>query len=601
METAVSARTSDGTVAMSEMERLELVRVCDHRFRPIANVSTGRCFGYAAEPVGFERKGIESLAALYDLCDRGGVLDSVQVGLWGKALETFAAETRSGMRLFLPLESRSLKGASHLVGSLKEMLARYDVPESAVVLDLIRLPTDDPDKTQCWMRFFRHGDWKIALDDFGGPAAGIALLHVCEPDFVRITPYFVRSLQTDARKRLIFSQMVTLAHLVGAVVIAPKVETESELFILKESGCDLAEGPLVGEPNRDLGQLPLSSCAVEALASRDRRRRESDRAIILDQMERIEPIRADAGVMALFERLGADTSQTFVPVIDRLEQPLGIVRESNLKNYAYSPFGKDLILNKGLGLKLRDFVVRCPVADIHLPVEDIMSIFSGEDAAAEGVILVEQARYVGFLSARSIIRVLNEKNLATARDQNPLTRLAGNRLIERFVADSLADGAGTYIYVYVDFDHFKPFNDKYGFRQGDRALLLFSELMRKEIGREHFLGHIGGDDFFIGFKELGAADAENAIARLLERFRIDAESFYDAEARLAGGITGPDREGRIRTFPLLTASAVLVDIGTGGRGVSVDDVSTMIAQLKSQAKNAPGKMVVHRLNLSAKT
>lgn len=599
METAVSAKTSDGAVAMSETERLELVRACDHRFRPIANVSTGRCFGYVAEPTGFERQGIQSVAALYDLCGRGGVLDSIQVGLWEKALETFAAEARSDMRLFLSLESRSLKGASHLVGSLKEMLARHDVPESAVVLNLMRLPTDDPDKAQCWMRFFRHGDWKIALDDFGGPASGAALLHVCEPDFVRISPYFVRSLQTDARKRLIFSQMVTLAHLVGVVVIASKVENESELFILKESGCDLVEGPLVGEPNWDPGLLPLFSRAVEDLASRDRRRRESDRAIILDQMERIEPIRVDAGVMALFERLGADTSQTFVPVVDRLEQPLGIVRESNLKNYAYSPFGKDLILNKGLGLKLRDFVVRCPVTDIHLPVEDIMSIFSGEDAA-EGVILVEQARYVGFLSARSIIRVLNEKNLAAARDQNPLTRLAGNRLIERFVADSLTDGAGTYIYAYVDFDHFKPFNDKYGFRQGDRALLLFSELMRKGIGREHFLGHIGGDDFFIGFKELDIDEAKDAIAQLLERFRIDAESFYDAEARLAGGITGPDREGQMRTFPLLTASAVLIDVGTGGRGISVDDVSVMIAELKSQAKRSSGKMVVHRLGVPAK-
>lgn len=585
---------------MSETERLALVRACDHRFRPIANVATGRCFGYAAEPTGFEREGIQSLAAFHDLCARGGVLDSVQIGLWGKALETFTAEARPDMRLFLSLESRSLKGASHLVGSLKEMLARYDVPESAVVLDLTGLPTDDPGKAQCWMSFFKHGDWKIALDDFGGPASGTALLHVCEPDFVRITPYFVRSLRTDARKRLIFSQMVILAHLVGVVVIAPEVETENELFILKESGCDLVEGPLVGEPHTDLGQLPAFSRAVEELASRDRRRRESDRAIILDQMERIEPISADAGVMALFERLGADTSQTFVPVVDRLDQPLGIVRESNLKNYAYSPFGKDLILNKGLGMRLRDFVVRCPVADIHLPVEDIMSIFSGEDAAAEGVILVEQARYTGFLSARSIIRVLNEKNLAMARDQNPLTRLAGNRLIEHFVADSLADAAESYIYVYVDFDHFKPFNDKYGFRQGDRALLLFSELMRKEIGREHFLGHIGGDDFFIGFKALDIAGAEGAIAQLLERFRIDAESFYDAEAREAGGITGPDREGRMRTFPLLTASAVLVDVGTGGRGVTVDDVSAMIAQLKSQAKCAPGKMVVHRLGAPAK-
>lgn len=51
--------------------------------------------------------------------------------------------------------------------------------------------------------------------------------------------------------------------------------------------------------------------------------------------------------------------------------------------------------------------------------------------------------------------------------------------------------------VYFDFDNFKPFNDYYGFRKGDRAITLFADILKSSVGFEECLvGHVGGDDFF---------------------------------------------------------------------------------------------------------
>ena len=109
-----------------------------------------------------------------------------------------------------------------------------------------------------------------------------------------------------------------------------------------------------------------------------------------------------------------------------------------------------------------------------------------------------------------------------------------------------------------DFDNFKPFNDTYGFRQGDRAILLFAELCRKAARPETwFLGHIGGDDFFIGIRGASVEDGVAEVSALIRQFASDIESFYDPEARARGFITAEDREGKTRTFPLLSASAVL--------------------------------------------
>jgi GGDEF domain-containing protein len=200
------------------------------------------------------------------------------------------------------------------------------------------------------------------------------------------------------------------------------------------------------------------------------------------------------------------------------------------------------------------------------------------------------------LSAASLLRVINEKNLALARDQNPLTRLPGNSSINDHLTVALDTAVTSWIFAYFDLDNFKPFNDRYGFRQGDRAILLFSELMRTTLGtNQTFLGHIGGDDFFASFRDLPAEVVTARIEALLGSFRRDVESFYDADSRERGYIVGRSREGTTQHFPLLTCSAALVEIPAGPRVVTVDDLGDAIAILKKTAKQAPSHMAMRRL------
>lgn len=571
---------------MAIIDRLE------HAFQPIVNIATGHCFGYEALLSGHAEHGFPDQRALFDTSYTIGQLDSVQLQLWEAATARFAGLPYSrGARLFLNIDSRSLDGSERLPRQIRGLLSQYDVPESAVTFQISEPPPGVFDPTAPWVRALKRQTCKIAIDRFGGGVAGFQMLYGIEPEFLKLDQFFIRNVTTDSKKKMLLSNVVATAHLLGIVVVAVGVETQSEFMTCKEVGCDLAQGAMIEPPTLTPGGLPAHYPHVEELSRHDRRGKVGDRKIILDQMAPIPPLTIDDEITAVFDRLSRDTRQTFLPVVDRMGQPLGIVRESNIKNYAYSPFGKDLISNKGLGRKLKDFIVRCPIADVQMPVESIMSIYSG-DEEAEGIILVDQMRYVGFLSARSIIRVINEKSLAQARDQNPLTKLPGNSLINQFISESLAETDAVCAYAYVDFDNFKPFNDKYGFRQGDRAILLFAEMMRKRLASECFLGHIGGDDFFIGFTGPTAAQAVVETSLLLEAFRSDAESFYDAEARAAGCISAADRDGTMKCFPLLSASAVVVEASTPRRLFSADDVSALIAKLKKQAKNSPTKLAV---------
>ena len=161
--------------------------------------------------------------------------------------------------------------------------------------------------------------------------------------------------------------------------------------------------------------------------------------------------------------------------------------------------------------------------------------------------------------------------------------------INDFLAGANDDQDETYVFAHFDLDNFKPYNDHYGFRQGDRVIRLFAKLLSQGFAPlAAFIGHIGGDDFFVGVAGQGPDTVRERAALVLASFRRDVESFHDAEARAAGGIVGKDRSDRTRTFPLMTASAGLLARDAGRRSVTVDGLTGRLSRLKRTAKGVPG-------------
>ena len=205
--------------------------------------------------------------------------------------------------------------------------------------------------------------------------------------------------------------------------------------------------------------------------------------------------------------------------------------------------------------------------------------------------MVDNMRYVGFLSAKALLRIINEKNLALARDQNPLTRLPGNTRIYEFVSQALASRTDASVLIYFDFDNFKPFNDTYGFRAGDRAIQLFADLLQREMRREdQFVGHIGGDDFFVGVRNGDLSSACTLATSVATRFAEDVRSLYDATDRDRGYIFAKGRRGRRHRFPLLSVSAAVLAITQSAEHGSMDSVLSAISTLKKVAKDSRGRI-----------
>lgn len=564
-------------------------RLKDHAeiaFQPIVNIHTGTCYGVEALLRGHDRLGFPSIHALFDdACERQ-VLHQTEILLKEMAIEKFSKlDLGHQARLFLNMDNRVLMSPDYRRGCLRSILDLFGLPPHTLCLEISeRHEVQNDEATGTVLDAYRAQNFRLAIDDFGTGYAGLKLLFDRNPDFVKIDRYFISGIPYDGKKKLFVSNIVSLAHVLGIRVVAEGVETPQEFLTCKEIGCDYVQGYLVQKPTIVLEDIESKYDHIAHLSLSDRRGKTPDGDIVKQQIIALEPMQINTPMSDVFETFRRDKDAGFFPVTDNNGEPLGLIREKSLKDLIYSPFGKDLIINKAHGRGLKDFITPCPVADMQTETVKLLETYALNDSL-EGILITQNNRYVGFLSAAALLHAVNEVNLAAARDQNPLSKLPGNSLISDYVRRLLGRTDTPHTLVYFDFNNFKPFNDQYGYRQGDRAILLFTELLRKVMKEDTaFIGHVGGDDFFIGLEGIDPAHAEARVRVLCGTFAEEAESFYDADARKVGGIVGVDRQGQERLFPMLGVAAAIMHLPIAVARPSFDKLTTLFAHLKKDAK-----------------
>ncbi len=563
----------------------------EYALQPIINIHTGSCYGVEALLRGIEFTGFSSIGAVFDKAHHDGVLHDIDLLLREKALQKFInIPNGSGIKLFFNLDNRILVSRHYESGETKRILDKYSLPKDTFCFEVSeRNQIVNISETLQILDAYRSQEFKIALDDCGTGFSGLQLLYYTKPEFIKIDRFFIERIADDFNKRLLVASIVNIAHIMGSLVVAEGVETNREFFACRDIGCDLVQGYLIQRPETDSEKIKNRYDHICFLSKSDRRGHISDdKDLIKMEIEYLEPLSYKSSVLEIFEKFRNKKTQSFYPVINQNDEPMGVIFESSFKDYAYSRFGRELLENPSYGSNLKRFICKFPIAEIHTSAEKILEIFSRNENI-DGILIVEGMKYAGFLSAHSLLKILNEKNIAIARDQNPLTKLPGNSLIYSFVSEALVDICFQYVFVYFDFDNFKPYNDTYGFRSGDRVIHLFADLLRSLTQNSfYFVGHIGGDDFFMGVKEYSLETVVDQVKKIISKFKRDVESFYDPDAIRRGYICAKNRHGEEKTYPLLTVSAVIVDLPeTRCQAYSPDEVSSLIARYKKAAKMSP--------------
>ena len=155
-----------------------------------------------------------------------GIAPAVHVNVSGTGLAT--RELLSGVEDAL---AETGLAAERLVIELTESVLASDQPGAADVLGALR-----------------EIGVRIALDDFGTGYSSLAALRELPVDMLKVPKPFVDGRGRTQHDRALLTMMVQLGTLFGLQVVAEGIERPDQFALLRELGCHLGQGYLLGRP-----------------------------------------------------------------------------------------------------------------------------------------------------------------------------------------------------------------------------------------------------------------------------------------------------------------------------------------------------------------
>jgi diguanylate cyclase (GGDEF)-like protein len=117
---------------------------------------------------------------------------------------------------------------------------RLEITESMVMGDV--------DRAIDLMLQLKSLDLKLAIDDFGTGYSSLSYLHRFPMDTLKVDKSFVGRLENSNEDRAIIHTILNLGQQLGLAVVAEGIETEAQVAMLKQEGCDYGQGYFFAKP-----------------------------------------------------------------------------------------------------------------------------------------------------------------------------------------------------------------------------------------------------------------------------------------------------------------------------------------------------------------
>ena len=163
-----------------------------------------------------------------------------------------------------------------------------------------------------------------------------------------------------------------------------------------------------------------------------------------------------------------------------------------------------------------------------------------------------------------------------------------------YLSEALRETATGRHFIFLGLDRFRSYNDAYGYRQGDKVLVHFSDKLKQlaTAAPERFAGHLGADRFFLGCRNENAKDLYGKLESFLAEFGKEMEGFYDPTTVKKGYVFALDIDGKMKKFPMATPSAVVFELPkTRRRLYSVAEVRNLVERVRRQAGQTESKIL----------
>lgn len=239
-------------------------------FQPIFAMTSGELVGFEALLRLHDGElGAISPAEFIPLAEEAGLI--VDIGTWAmeEACRT-AAQWPSHLVVAVNLSPAQFQSGT-LVATIRRALQRHGLPAYRLEIEITEgTLMADSELVRNHLRMLRDMGVGVALDDFGAGYSSLSYLCRYPISKLKIDRSFTAAMAGSTAARNVLHAIVKLGHGLGLTVTAEGIETERQLAALRDMGCDLAQGYLLGCPAApsDIAGVILRNFA-ERLVHRD--------------------------------------------------------------------------------------------------------------------------------------------------------------------------------------------------------------------------------------------------------------------------------------------------------------------------------------------
>lgn len=557
-------------------------------YQPVINLYTGETLGYEALCRGPAATPWFQPGPLFAAAQEAGLVPDLTRLIWRRILA--GPPLPPGQRLFVNITTDELAQPEALLAQLEA--TRPDLINQLV----LELPSRE---NACFaynllrrqLLTLRRRGLDLALDNVLSGASITCDIAQLRPSFIKTHLSLAHRLADNPFQGILLEAIQKAAAIAHAVLIVKGLEQEREVCATMRQGINYGQGFFLGTPAPS-PLLPHTTVVASLARLKDYCRPLSPAADgktlgdITESLPTVPPTTTVADIDHLFHTTGA---LGIVVLQDNF--PVGLVMREKLYYHLSRLYGLPLYQRRSIDLIMDKNPL---ILDADMPIEKAAAIATArkQDTLYDYIIVIRRQEYAGVVSVMSLLNSMTRLQVDTARNANPLTGLPGNPVIEQRLKELVASNQ-PFAVLYIDLDHFKEYNDRYGFHQGDQALLFTARLCRRVLETVRpqglqFFGHIGGDDFII---IVHPTYAEPLCQELIRSFDAQVPLLYTPEDRACGSIEVVNRQGQRCRVPIMSMS-IAVLTNTYRTFASHLEISAVAAELKHYAKSRPGSVYV---------
>jgi len=565
-------------------------------FQPIISLRSGTVLGYEALSritCESEFESPEPLFAAAKECNR----------LWDLELLCRTAALEAAHKFILPPYNKKLfinvnpniiYDNKFKEGFTKDYLRQYNISPNNIIFEITeRNVIDDLIGFNSTINHYKNQDYKIAIDDVGAGYSGLNLISDVNPHYIKLDMKLIRNINTDNLKNALVKGMVEFSKASNNLIIAEGIETYEELETVINLGVKYGQGYYIQKPNEEV--LKINQDVIKSILEINTTKNQTLRGSIYSSSVKnicttMKTISPNELTFTAYDIIKQDPNCSGLCVVEN-NVPIGIITKEKLSFALSGEYGFALYHKKPISTIMdREFLL----VERKTPIETISSLAleRPNDKLYDFIVVAEDQKYFGTVTVKNLLQELIQIQVLTAKQQNPLTGLHGNLLIEQKLEEYIHNGR-KFTVSYIDIDNFKPYNDIYGFERGDLLIKLLADILKELIPTNQFIGHIGGDDFIVILDDY---KTEAYFNEIIEKFESEVLAFYDQTDIQNGYVTAASRHGIVEKIPLITLTAVFIT-NESHQYKSTLEISSMLSGLKTNAKRL--KTFWHREKQSA--